>query len=91
MPPHYRDQVEELTRRYAPLRHFDNAGLTDDLGLTDYLADRLAIAGTVEECVQRIKNLEAMGVEQLFFYAALPDNQRLFEHLVEGVIPEVGE
>ena len=90
VPPEYQSRVTELARRYQPLRHFDNAGLTDELELTEYLAERLAIAGTAEECIQRIKGLDAAGVGQIFFYTALPDKERLFDQLATRVIPAVG-
>ena len=90
VPPEYQKQAEELARRYQPIRHFASVGLTDELGITEYMADRLAIAGPPEECIQRIKDLEAQGVDQLFFYTALPDKDRLFNQLVSEVIPAVG-
>ena len=90
VPPEYQKQIQELARRYQPTRHFDNVSLTDDLGLTGYLADRLAILGTVEDCVQRIKELEELGVNQLFFYTALPDKERLLGHIANDIIPAVG-
>jgi 5,10-methylenetetrahydromethanopterin reductase len=89
VPPRYREPVQELARRYQPIRHFDNAGLTDELGLTDYLTDRFAIAGSVDACVQQIQHLESLGVTQLFFYTALPEKQRLFRHLAEAIMPAV--
>jgi len=58
--------------------------------LTDYLADRLAILGTVDDCIQRVKDLEALGVNQLFFYTALPDKEKLLTHIANDVIPAVG-
>ena len=66
-------------------------GLTDELGLTEYLAERLSILGTPQECIQRIKALEAQGVDRLFFYTALPDKDRLFRQLANEVIPAVGD
>lgn len=90
VPPQYQAQAQELARRYRPTHHFDNLTLTDELGLTDYLADRLAIVGTVEDCAQRVKELEALGVNQLFFYAALPDNERLLNLVAKDLIPAVG-
>ena len=53
------------------------------------MADRLAIVGTTNECIQRIKTLESQGVDQLFFYTALADKQRLFNQLAEEVLPAV--
>ena len=90
VPTEFQDRVKELALRYQPTRHFDNAGLTDELGLTDYLADRLAIVGTVEDCIQRIKDLDALGANQLFFYTALPDKERLLHHIAYDVVPAVG-
>ena len=89
VPAEHQEGAVELARRYQPIRHFDNAHLTDELGLTEYLADRLAIAGTPRECVRRIKELEAHGVGQLFFYTALPDKDRLFSALTSEVLPQV--
>lgn len=90
VPPHYQPQVTELARRYQPMRHFDNLGLTDDLELTEYLANRFAIVGTPQDFVQQLQHLETMGVNQLFFYTALPDKDRLFRHLATDIIPAVG-
>jgi 5,10-methylenetetrahydromethanopterin reductase len=90
VPQPYQSQVQELAHRYQPIRHFDNVGLTDELGLTEYLADRFAVAGTVEACGRHIRHLETLGVKQLFFYTALPDKERLFRHLADDLIPAVG-
>ena len=90
VPAQYQRQVQELARRYQPSRHFDNVGLTDELGLTGYLAERFAVAGTVEACIHQIQRLEALGVNQLFFYTALPDKGPLFRHLAEDILPVVG-
>lgn len=90
VPAQYQENLAELARRYQPTRHFDNVSLTDELGLTDYLADRLAIIGTVDDCIQRVKDLEAMGANQLFFYTALPDKGKLLDHIANDVIPAVG-
>ena len=89
VPHQYQAAAQELARRYQPTRHFDNIGLTDDLGLTDYLAGRLAIAGTVEDSIQHIKDLEKLGADQLFFYTALSNKENLLQQLAKQVIPAV--
>ena len=90
VPPEHQKGAGELARLYQPLKHFGNSDLPGELGLTDYLADRLAIAGNTEECIHRIKTLESQGVNQLFFYTALADKQRLFDQLAEEILPAVG-
>ncbi len=89
VPAEYAEQAGELARRYKPIQHFGNVGLTDELGITDYLARRLAIAGTPEECVADIKRLERLGVDRLFFYTSLPDKDRLFDRLVNHIMPQI--
>jgi len=89
VPPEYQQGARDLARFYQPIKHFGNSDLPGELGLTDFLADRLAIVGNTEECIRRIKSLESHGVDQLFFYTALPDKQRLFNQLAEEVLPAV--
>lgn len=89
VPPEHQQGAEDLAKQYQPIRHFGNSDLPDQLGLTDYLANRLAILGTAEEVIGRIKTLESQGVNQLFFYTALADKQRLFNQLAEEILPAV--
>jgi 5,10-methylenetetrahydromethanopterin reductase len=91
VPAQYQEQVQALIQRYQPIRHFDNVGLTDALGLTEYLADRFAVVGTVDACLQQIRRLETLGVERLFFYTALPDKDRLLRSLSSAIMPAVGK
>ncbi len=48
------------------MKHFDVTKKIDQRSdpalVTDYLAQRFAIAGTPEECVERIKELEHAGI-----------------------------
>jgi alkanesulfonate monooxygenase SsuD/methylene tetrahydromethanopterin reductase-like flavin-dependent oxidoreductase (luciferase family) len=45
--------------------------LTRHLGLFDYLRERLAIAGTPDDCVAQVRAAEAAGVTQLMFTVSL--------------------
>ena len=89
VPPEHQKGASDLARLYQPIKHFGNSDLPGELGLTDYLADRLAIVGNAEECIHHIKTLESQGVDQLFFYTALPDKQRLFKQLAEEILPAI--
>lgn len=66
-----------------------NAQLVDDLGLTDYLADRLAIAGTVEECIERLQVLEQLGVRQIWSPVRFADKVPLMRALCEDLLPRL--
>ena len=67
LPPETAAKVDELYRRYAPHEHVQwsgaNAALLDELGLTELLADRIAIAGTPDECRERVRQIRELGVD----------------------------
>ena len=60
-----------------------NAQLVDSLGLTEYLARRLAIVGSVDQCVQRVRELRRAGVERLWFPIRFADKGPVMDGLQE--------
>jgi len=77
VPLELRDSVRELERRYVEAEHVrwdgDNAHLIDTLGLTDFLADRFAIAGPPDVVGRRVAELESRGVSQVLVPAVDKD------------------
>src|SRR3990170_2493028 len=78
VPERHHEAIRELRRRYAFHQHEHlgptaNAALTDELGLTDYLAERFAIAGTPDECAATVERLRLNGVSQILITAFVPD------------------
>lgn len=77
VPEHLQATILELVERYDTAAHevWDgaNAGLSDDLGVTEYLADRFALVGTPDECVARVAELRDAGLRQLIVPALGPD------------------
>lgn len=73
VPDEYEAPIRELVDGYVSEWGTDdgrahNADLVERLGLTEYLARRYAIAGTPEECLSRIDELEETGlVDGLYF------------------------
>ena len=70
LPPSLRAQVERRKNEYAYREHEDTAGihnaeLVDRLGLTEYLAQRFAVAGAPHEVAQRLGQLTDTGVRRL--------------------------
>ncbi len=70
VPEALKESVSTLFREYVPAQHEQlgrtrNAALSDELGLTDYLADRFAVAGTPAECREKTRAIERAGVEVL--------------------------
>jgi hypothetical protein len=65
--------------------------LCEALGLTDYLADRLAIAGPVEACVERLRDLKKLGVEQLWSPVRFADKAPLMRAICEDLMPHLAQ
>lgn len=71
VPDELVEPVLELERRYdvtvhnVPGEQNPNGQLVEELGLTDYLADRMAVVGTEEDCIAKFERLRAIGVENV--------------------------
>ena len=62
--------------------------LVKRLGLFDYLRERLAIAGTPDDCVAQVRAAEAAGATQLMFTVSLAaDPVRTVELFGREVLP----
>ena len=77
VPPELRERITGLQRDYDAHHHElaagDNAELTDRWGLTEFLLDRFAIAGTPEDCVGQIRRAMAAGAHQFVITGFVPE------------------
>ncbi len=62
-----------------------NAGLTDRWGLTDFLVDRFAIAGTPAECVAQIRRATAAGAHQFITTSFVPEPRAFMQRWANEV------
>ena len=80
IPPELHDAVVALGDRYRPEEHSkpdsSNRGIIRELGLLDYLAERFAIAGTVDECVAKIGAAAEAGARQFWMSIHFDDKER---------------
>ncbi len=89
VPPHLEERIRRLCDGYQSRFHVTpsgvnpNAQLVDELGLADYLAHRLAIVGTAEQCLQRIQEVRRHGVERLWFPIRFADKEPTMNGLQE--------
>jgi 5,10-methylenetetrahydromethanopterin reductase len=95
LDPDLHEQVRGLRKEYEPHHHevlgaTPNAGLTDRWGLTDYLADRFAIAGTPEECAAAARSAAAAGASQLLLTGFVREPRRFIERWGREVVPRAG-
>jgi 5,10-methylenetetrahydromethanopterin reductase len=77
VPPDLHEKIRALQREYNAHHHelpgAGNAALTDRWGLTEFLADRFAIAGTPEDCAAQIRRAMAAGARQFVITGFVPE------------------
>ena len=80
VPAALHEPIRGLQREYDSHHHeiagAGNAALTDRWGLTDFLVDRFAIAGTPAECVVQIRRAMAAGARSSSPPASCPTRAR---------------
>ena len=95
IPPERLEAFRRLRREYQVESHFDtrsdsaNTLLTEKLGLLDYLAKRFAIAGTPEQCVERIRDLAKLGVTNIWSAPSFTDKMGFMKSMEKHVFPHV--
>lgn len=91
VPEEHQEAVLTLHREYRAVEHEQvgqtrNATLTDELGLTDYFADRFAVAGTPEDCRKKVLSIFSEGVDVLLITAIGPSPESIIRRFGEEVI-----
>ena len=93
VPEEYVPAIRELIARYSTQAHVRadgaNHSLTDELGLTDYLADRFGVVGTPEQCLARIRALGEVGVHGVIFGVFGRDPLGLVRRFGEEILPHM--
>ncbi len=76
VPPDLHEKIRALPREYDAHQHeiegAGNARLTDRWGLTDFLVDRFAFAGTPEACAAQIRRAMDAGARQFMITGIVP-------------------
>ncbi|HXJ82656.1 MAG TPA: LLM class flavin-dependent oxidoreductase [Candidatus Methylomirabilis sp.] len=71
VPTHLIPAIRELRAAYTTRRADMDPALVRRLGLFDYLRDRLAVAGTPDDCVEQVRRAIAAGATNLMFTVSL--------------------
>jgi 5,10-methylenetetrahydromethanopterin reductase len=94
IPEHHRDAIRELQERYDPSAHVGtgednpNRKLVEELDLVDFLADRFAIAGQPEQCVDQLQRIAETGlVDGILFSNVIDDPKPFVQRVGEDIIP----
>lgn len=67
-----------MQQRYRPIIHAQSASgshaeMADELGLTDFLVERFAVAGTPKTVRSRLADLQTRGVNSVWVSLRAPD------------------
>ena len=94
VPDELQESVMTLQGEYVPAQHEQlgetrNAVLSDELGLTEFLADRFAVVGTPEECLEKVRSIQDTGVDNLLILAISSDSDNIIRRFGEEVIAKL--
>jgi 5,10-methylenetetrahydromethanopterin reductase len=90
VPEPLREPLLELRRRYSTRPGEADIRLVRELGLFDYLARRLAICGTAQECLAQALAAKKAGAQRLMLTVSLAaDPVRTVELFGEHVLPKL--
>jgi hypothetical protein len=78
-------QGEYVFSEHEQLGETRNAALSDELRLTDFLADRFAVAGTPDECLEKVRIIQDAGVDNLLILA-ISMGWPILAYFVAGVL-----
>ena len=90
VPEHLREPLLELRRRYSTRPGEADIRLVQELGLFDYLSQRLSICGDPDDCLAQARAAKAAGAARLMFTVSLAsDPVRTVELFGEHVLPKL--
>lgn len=79
-------QGEYVASEHEQLGETRNAALSDELGLTDFLAGRFAVVGTPDECLEKVRTIKDAGVDHLLILAISSDSDNIIRRFGQEVI-----
>jgi alkanesulfonate monooxygenase SsuD/methylene tetrahydromethanopterin reductase-like flavin-dependent oxidoreductase (luciferase family) len=94
VPKALEEAVRTLQREYMAAEHLQpgrnpNATLADELGLTEFLAERFAVVGTPEECREKVQAIQLAGAEVLHITAVGPHPEQVIQRFGREVIAKL--
>lgn len=88
VPPEELESIKTFMESFDELKPMEER--SDPALVTDYLLHRFAIAGTVSECIARLKELEDAGVQSIMLTPARSVYHETVEALGKEVLPAFG-
>ena len=92
VPERLQESIRRFHQEYDYSQHGDKTGknvrLIDELGLTDYLLERFAVAGAPSDIVRRIRSLASLGLNNLWLSSPGDDPSSL-DLMGQEVLPHL--
>ncbi len=85
LPPALTDFIEQ--RKGYDYSHHARAGSSNAEFVTDEVVDRFCVIGTVEQCIEKLAVLEALGVRQFNIYSMVDDADAVLRAFGTSIIP----
>ena len=95
VPEAYREPIKQLQAEYVPHEHEElgqtrNRELVEELGLTEYLSDRFAVAGTPADCRDKLERIDSVSeIDGVLLTAYTDDRERFISTFGREVLPEI--
>jgi 5,10-methylenetetrahydromethanopterin reductase len=93
VPDDLHEKIRALQRAYDSHHHelpgAANASLPDRFGLTDFLVDRFAVAGTPADCVAQVERAMAAGARQFLITGFVPDPRAFMRRWAQEVADRI--
>ena len=86
LPLELRAYVEQ--RSHYDYRQHTRQGAEHYDYVPDEIVDRFTVLGTIDECRQKVRELEALGVTEYNIYTAVPEPERVIETYGREIVPE---
>ncbi len=93
IPAELWEAIEKLKAAYRPHEHEllgaerFHARMVDELGLKDYLAERFAIAGTPQDCIDQVERAAEAGVKKIFLGPLTGDPAQVLQTFAQQIMP----
>lgn len=95
VPAEYKDRVRTLKKKYDSHQHqktgqSQNVDLLESLGLTEFIADRYAIVGEPEDCVNKIRDIQQVpDVDGIYLSTPTNRSRQVLTMMADNVIPKI--
>ena len=80
-----------LARKFHDYNEHSRVGAKHGAFVTDEICDRFCVIGNVDQCKQKLRELEAIGVDQFNIYLMTHGQEETLQTYGDGILPEFAQ